>query len=92
LPLKGIKNLIGDDLVVQTGSLNWSENSELKTFENLVTLWHPGVVGQYVKRFELKWKYGSGRANELLEEVKKANGNGPCNFKPVTLTGRQLAA
>ena len=61
------KYMIVDDSVVHTGSLNWSENSELKTLENLLTLRVPDLVDEYVKRFELQWSYGSGTLPALLE-------------------------
>ncbi|MEO1527044.1 MAG: phosphatidylserine/phosphatidylglycerophosphate/cardiolipin synthase family protein [Planctomycetota bacterium] len=82
------KYLIVDDSEVLTGSLNWSENAELGTFENLIALTDSSAAAKYIERFEMKWRYGEGRLDALMADVRK--NDEPCNFKPLTLNGAQL--
>ena len=74
------KYMIVDDAAVFTGSFNWSENSELNSFENLIRLDQPEVVKAYVDRFWMKWQYGD---PENIDTTKET-------FSPVSLTGGQI--
>ena len=78
------KYMVVDDATVYTGSLNWSENSELRTFENLLRLREAELVKQYVERFEMKWKYGEGKLEGVIGEVREHDGKSPCHFSPMT--------
>lgn len=82
------KYMVVDDREVLTGSLNWSENAELGTFENLVALDDQSVVAKYTDRFEMKWRYGESLFASLKQKVRE--NDQPCNFKPMTLTASQL--
>jgi phosphatidylserine/phosphatidylglycerophosphate/cardiolipin synthase-like enzyme len=85
------KYIVVDDAEVLTGSLNLSENSELRSFENLITLTDKKVVAAYVERFRMKWNYGAGEFAKLIKEIKTAGGAGPCSFSPISLSGKQVA-
>ena len=85
------KYLVVDEREVLTGSLNWSENAELNTFENLVSLKDAEIVRSYVEWFERKWKYGDGELDTLIQKIEDEDGKGPCRFSPITLTGKEFA-
>ena len=85
------KYMIVDTREVLTGSLNWSENSELKTMENLIAITSQAAVDAFVGRFQLKWNYGKGRFDALLAEIRRSKGRGPCSFAPISLTAEQIA-
>ena len=80
------KYMIVDERLVLTGSLNWSENAELKTFENLVVVTDFDVVAKYVDRFQMKWNYGKGKLNGVVAKLKGSKGRYPCSFPPMSLT------
>ncbi|WP_162273228.1 phospholipase D family protein [Rubripirellula obstinata] len=84
------KFMIVDEREVLTGSLNWSENAELGTLENLISL-DGEIVSKYVGKFETMWAYGNGKLSGLKSRVKKADGKSPCSFKPISLSGPELA-
>lgn len=85
------KFMIVDGSLVLTGSFNWSENSELNGFENLLTLKNPDAIAAYRERFEAIFQYGSGTLPALLETIKSQNGTGPCQFQVVALTAGEVA-
>ncbi|MEM1228059.1 MAG: phosphatidylserine/phosphatidylglycerophosphate/cardiolipin synthase family protein [Planctomycetota bacterium] len=85
------KFLVVDDREVLTGSLNWSENAELGTFENLISLTESPVVAKYADRFETIWRYGDGRLESLIDKVNESGGTAPCSFAPISLTGAELS-
>jgi phosphatidylserine/phosphatidylglycerophosphate/cardiolipin synthase-like enzyme len=85
------KYVIVDDSEVLTGSLNLSANSELRSFENLVTLTDKKAVAAYASRFRLKWDYGNGEFAKLIQQIKNAGGTAPCNFSPISIDAKQVA-
>lgn len=84
------KYMVVDDDVVLTGSLNWSENSELKTFENLLTL-GSHAVRKYTENFDKIFSYRNGELDALIAEIQSHRGWSPCAFAPITLTSDEVA-
>ncbi|MEM6468065.1 MAG: phosphatidylserine/phosphatidylglycerophosphate/cardiolipin synthase family protein [Planctomycetota bacterium] len=86
-----LKCMVVDRQEVLTGSLNWSENAELGTFENLVVIDDEETVAKYVERYQMIDSYGKGKLDGLVAGIRKEDGKGPCTFKPITLNGEELA-
>ncbi len=84
------KYLVVDGVSVLTGSFNWSENAELKTFENLVRFDDEALAGAYQDNFLKIFSYQKGGFKNLLESVKAASGQGPCSFSPLSLSGAEI--
>lgn len=84
------KYLLVDGTTVLTGSFNWSENSELKTFENLVRLEEDSVARAYENNFTKIFSYQKGGFKALLESVKASSGQGPCSFAPISLSASEI--
>jgi phosphatidylserine/phosphatidylglycerophosphate/cardiolipin synthase-like enzyme len=84
------KYLVVDGSRVLTGSFNWSENAELKTFENLVRFDERAVVRAYQDNFVKVFSYQEGGFKALLESVKASSGQGPCSFAPISLSGPEI--
>lgn len=83
------KFMIVDGREVLTGSFNWSENSELESFENLMAIRDAAVVKAYADRFRLIQGYGNDRKPKALIRQIRATGE-PKAFPPITMSGRQL--
>ncbi len=84
------KYMIVDEKNVLTGSFNWSENSELNTFENLISLGELEAP-LYYENFEKISGYGGDDALAAhLARVKDARGQGPCVFEPMSLTAAEV--
>ena len=87
------KYMIVDGRSVLTGSFNWSENAELKTFENLVLLNEGGLGSDLMDDYEANFtkisSYGEGQLSSLIESIKASDGKGPCVFAPIALTGEE---
>ncbi|MGH9403075.1 MAG: phospholipase D-like domain-containing protein [Terriglobia bacterium] len=56
------KFAIIDGRVALTGSYNWTKESELSNYENLVVIAEPRVVANYTREFESLW--------EIAKELK----------------------
>lgn len=85
------KYMIVDDRLVLTGSLNWSENSELETIENVIVFdKSEGDVSAYIQNFEKVFNYGDGQFTQLLQEINGQRGYGPCHFGPISLAPAQI--
>jgi phosphatidylserine/phosphatidylglycerophosphate/cardiolipin synthase-like enzyme len=84
------KYLVVDGQSVLTGSFNWSENAELKTFENLVRFDDMTLAETYQDNFVKIFTYQKGGFKALLESVKSASGQGPCSFAPIALSGAEI--
>jgi len=82
------KYMIVDDVRVLTGSFNWSENAELKTFENLVVL-GDSEAAQYKENFEKIFSYGREDLPALLKELRATGGHQLCHFEPVSLSPQE---
>lgn len=85
------KYMIVDERKVVTGSLNWSENSELRTIENVISFNRgEGDVDAYIRNFNKVYNYGTGQFTGLLQEISGQRGYGPCHFQPISLTPAQV--
>ena len=84
------KFMIVDSSTVLTGSLNWSQTSELKTIENLIVLGRPAIPRSYSKRFEMMWNYGKGTFPSVLEKLR-ANREDYFSFSPVSVSGKKVS-
>ena len=84
------KYMIIDDAEVLTGSLNWSINSELQSFENLVAVAEPSVVRAYVDRFAMKSRYGTGTLRKIKRMLRETDDPSSVSFSPIALTGEQF--
>ena len=78
------------DGTVLTGSLNWSQNSELKTIENLIVLDRPAITRSFSNRFGMMWNYGEGTFPQVLEQLK-AGREDYYWFSPVSASGEQVS-
>ena len=78
------------DGTVLTGSLTWSQNSELKTIENLIVLDRPAITRSYSNRFGMMWNYGEGTFPQVLEQLK-AGREDYYWFSPVSASGEQVS-
>lgn len=85
-----LKTIIVDNQWVLTGSYNLSRNAERGTFENIVGIKKESIVSAYAEKFAALWDLGSGTYEPLLDNIRQAEGQGPCNFPPVSLTPDQL--
>lgn len=83
------KYIVVDASQVLTGSFNWSENAELKTFENLISL-GSAQAKVYEKNFQKIFNYGLNDFEALLEEVETSEGRGPCVYEPISLSAAQI--
>lgn len=86
------KYMIIDDDVVLTGSFNWSFTAEFKNLENMVRLDEPKLVAGYVENFEKISSYGKGSVESVKDQLKDSGGKGPCNFEPMTISGKEINA
>ena len=79
-----------DSSSVLTGSLNWSQNSELRTIENLFMLDRPAITRSYSNRFGMMWNYGKGTFPKVLEDLK-ANKEDYYWFPPISVSGNKVS-
>jgi len=84
------KYIIIDDMLVLTGSFNWSRNSETNVTENLITLTEEDVAISYFEHFQTVFNYGNGKFDELRKSIIAAEGTGPCYFESISLNGLQI--
>ena len=84
------KFMIVDSSTVLTGSLNWSQTSELKTMENLTVLDRPAIARSYSKRYEIMRNYGKGTFPAVLENVR-TNMEDDYWFSPVSVSGKKVS-
>ena len=86
------KYIVIDNSKVLSGSFNWSKNSEVGSLENLTPWTDSNIVSSYAANFEAIRSYnGQDGLTGLLGSIGQAQGQGPCNFLPITLTGAQFS-
>ncbi|MCX6127243.1 MAG: phospholipase D-like domain-containing protein [Proteobacteria bacterium] len=83
------KYMIVDGKRVITGSFNWSENSEVGTFENLILLKGP-IAASYEGNFLSILSRNDSELAPLMLKVDEERGRGPCAFEPMALSGLQM--
>ena len=79
-----------DRTEVLTGSFNYSKNSELKSFENLLSIRDRKIVDAYRKKFRTIQNYGQGKLQKILQQIRSSDGTEPSNFSPITLDTAQI--
>ena len=79
------------ETILITGSANWS--SSAFTIYDEDWLRYDGnykLMRAYNDKFAALWELGSGSYESLLDSVQQADGQGPCNFSPLSLTPERL--
>lgn len=84
------KYMIIDDSKLFTGSYNWSTNAEFNSFENLAIIEEYSVINDFQKNFQDILDLGNENFENLLEELKSAQGDLPLQFEPLTLPMKKV--